>query len=657
MRALTPAYASPEQFRGEPVTPASDVFALGVLLYELLAGVRPFGGEGVSQVALDREILEASPSPQHRLAAGGPLLQASLRRARPAAGRRGSRRDLSQGAAQASGALSVGEELAADLERHLAGLPVAARGDDRVRNRAAIAVVAALAVAAIALAVAASAPRLRAAPEPAPQPFRSASRPGRPRPRGGIRRHAGRRRGGPRLALALESRGAATRPCSSWRACADPGPRRGSAHRLRGSERCGNRQAGAARPGSLRHRPRALPPRAGAISSADPRARGRLLFTLGRRQRRSRTWNASELRARRRSRVLARVLNDLAIDPLTSGASPKASASSSRPWRRAAGGRAGVISHEPRESRLPARFPDRAEPRLRETDRDLSRSGSRRLVPARSTSRRRCATRAATNVSGAVASPRPTRASSPMRCSCGATTSSNPASSRWRTRRRVELEALAKSRGDRLPLGLSNRLRGEVAAARGDLAEAQRCFGDARRQFLGNADADEAEELDVVWAESALRFAEPPRRRDRGACARTRRRRSRRPGIRRGVDSRAPRRRGGRRDAAARRLDSWRRRPPVPLPYGDDSVCRAGPGAPKRNGAISRPPATSLALGPARRGARARVRSSTSRKAERGASGRPSRARRSSWVSSTSRSRARLLRRRPGRARPAVPPP
>ena len=40
--AMTPEYASPEQIKGEPITTASDVYSLGVLLFELLTGQRPY---------------------------------------------------------------------------------------------------------------------------------------------------------------------------------------------------------------------------------------------------------------------------------------------------------------------------------------------------------------------------------------------------------------------------------------------------------------------------------------------------------------------------------------------------------------------------------------------------------------------------------------
>lgn len=60
-RVLTPEYASPEQIIGEHITTASDVYALGVVLYQLLSGNRPYEVHALSQLELERIICILDP--------------------------------------------------------------------------------------------------------------------------------------------------------------------------------------------------------------------------------------------------------------------------------------------------------------------------------------------------------------------------------------------------------------------------------------------------------------------------------------------------------------------------------------------------------------------------------------------------------------------
>jgi eukaryotic-like serine/threonine-protein kinase len=72
-RALTPDYAAPEQIAGAPITTAADVYSLGVIFYELLAGMRPYRLKRDSRGALEDAILQAEPVAPSRAGLSEPV--------------------------------------------------------------------------------------------------------------------------------------------------------------------------------------------------------------------------------------------------------------------------------------------------------------------------------------------------------------------------------------------------------------------------------------------------------------------------------------------------------------------------------------------------------------------------------------------------------
>jgi serine/threonine-protein kinase len=68
MRLMTPDYASPEQVRGQQITPATDVYSLGAVLYELLTGERAHRIQSLSASEIEREICTCEPTKPSALA-------------------------------------------------------------------------------------------------------------------------------------------------------------------------------------------------------------------------------------------------------------------------------------------------------------------------------------------------------------------------------------------------------------------------------------------------------------------------------------------------------------------------------------------------------------------------------------------------------------
>jgi eukaryotic-like serine/threonine-protein kinase len=149
LKVMTPEYASPEQVRGEPVTTATDIYSLGVVLYELLTGHRPYRFKSRQPHEVARVICEEEPErPSTALgrvedeaksngssaAASTPAPVSTARNAQPEKLRRLLSGDLDNIVMMAmrkerERRYASVEQFSEDIRRHLEGLPVVAHKD------------------------------------------------------------------------------------------------------------------------------------------------------------------------------------------------------------------------------------------------------------------------------------------------------------------------------------------------------------------------------------------------------------------------------------------------------------------------------------------------------------------------------------------------
>ena len=166
MRVMTPEYAAPEQMVGGQVTTATDVYALGVVLYELLTGRRPYDVSNKSMADAERTVVSEMPQrpstavgrPSTRRQDGGevttvpPEVLSAARRTTVDRLRRRLRGDLDRILLKSlrkepERRYASAEAFLEDIKRHLEGLPVRARPETPgyrfrkfvARNRVAVA--------------------------------------------------------------------------------------------------------------------------------------------------------------------------------------------------------------------------------------------------------------------------------------------------------------------------------------------------------------------------------------------------------------------------------------------------------------------------------------------------------------------------------------
>lgn len=132
MHVMTPEFASPEQVCGKPITTASDIYSLGVLLYLLLSGRRPYEFRTASMLEIERIVCKTEPAKPSEMALSGSEQVAQLRNMDKARLSKNLKGDLDRivlmamwkdPARRYSSALSFAD----DLQAYLNGEPVDAR--------------------------------------------------------------------------------------------------------------------------------------------------------------------------------------------------------------------------------------------------------------------------------------------------------------------------------------------------------------------------------------------------------------------------------------------------------------------------------------------------------------------------------------------------